>query len=1361
NNPHNTSVPAIDVYANVLHVNGKSDITLKINGVQTTNFNYNIVNKIMSITTGLVNGSNVFSIVAKNSVGTDNAGTTVIYKKPATLLPPIISITKPISNPYNTIIEQEMINAKIINVIDASHVAAKFNGIATNAFTFDPVSRNFSYNATLIVGANILEITAWNTAGNAAKTQTIIYTQEAPPCSNPVIALTQPANSPFVITNPKAAVVGKITGSQSISVKINGVTTPGYNFNAATGAFEMFINNPVEGANVYELTAVNNCGMVQKTVTIIYKKQAPPCISPSIVLSSPNSYSTSTNSATFNFAAYAQEVKVKSKISLTVNGKIVAFTFDAASKQVSANLVLKPGSNVVLLKASNLCGADEATIRMDSRNLGGGITLPPTVVITTPSATSYTSPTPSTVVLAKVARVGSKSEISTNYDGNVVPFTFNATSKIVTVPLSLTEGSHNLEITVANANGSATDQVELIYKKEEVPCIPPTITLDAQFNSLLAVNVAAGTITGKANNATSMVVKMNGSAHTNFTFNQTTGDFVITYSGLNHGNNDFDIYGYSDCGRPRADVTIDFNPPVVPCDEPTLVIAEASGTSVSVTNETGMFTAYVGNATSVIVLKGGSGYSNFTYNQTSGNVVVNYSALASGANVFTIKAVNNCGDTAGDYTINYTPSVPCTDPVINLPPSVSANMYNVPSLPYSFNVSTVDATSIAVQLNGSTYSGYTFNAASGQVVLTVNSLNNGSNPFEITAQNDCGVTAKSSTFVYSTPCVDPVVSVDNPTVAVTDNSGSITVNTQDATSAVATLNGVNYSNIVFNNATGALVINLTGIVAGSNNFEISAQNECGVASGTLAVNYTETTAPCDDPIISLGSPSATVTDLTGNITVNTQHTVSAQLTLNGAEYSNFTFNGVSGILTIGLAGMVSGNNDISIEATNDCGSVNSSILVIYNAPVVPAGPCGPRFNPGSSEWQFCLVTPSGTYNRDDLTSGFTYSGSASSAYFKPIAGGGDAIVNGNPYSVSNGQYYLFTGSLTVDVSSSHPGSMGHWEICIESNSAPSFGNGSNRPASPCETTSSGVGNGNGGGNGNGNGGGENSGGENGNGDGNGNGGGENGNGGENDNGGAEGNGGEGSVGTGGTNPSNFEATEAAKKAEEARKAAEAAREAEAARKATEAARNAEAARKAAADAKNDDAAKKAEAARKAAADAKNDDAARKAEAARKATEDARRAEEAKRKADAARKATEDARRAEEAKRSADAARKAEAARKATEDARRAEEAKRSADAARKAEAARKATEDARRAEEAKRKAEAARKAAAAKKAESAKKAEAAKKAAAAKALEEKKKADAAKAIEEKKKADAAAAAKKKAAATKTPTALKPKPGGGK
>lgn len=112
-----------------------------------------------------------------------------------------------------------------------------------------------------------------------------------------------------------------------------------------------------------------------------------------------------------------------------------------------------------------------------------------------------------------------------------------------------------------------------------------------------------------------------------------------------------------------------------------------------------------------------------------------------------------------------------------------------------------------------------------------------------------------------------------------------------------------------------------------------------------------------------------------------------------------------------------------------------------------------RFNPGNSDWQFCAVTPSGTYNRGTLKSNdsFTYAGAASAVYLKPIAGGGDAIVNGQPYTISSGGYYLFEGNMNINISSARPGAMGQWKIHIDTNNAPTNGNGRNRPVSPCES----------------------------------------------------------------------------------------------------------------------------------------------------------------------------------------------------------------------------------------------------------------------------------------------------------------------
>jgi hypothetical protein len=45
---------------------------------------------------------------------------------------------------------------------------------------------------------------------------------------------------------------------------------------------------------------------------------------------------------------------------------------------------------------------------------------------------------------------------------------------------------------------------------------------------------------------------------------------------------------------------------------------------------------------------------------------------------------------------------------------------------------------------------------------------------------------------------------------------------------------------------------------------------------------------------------------------------------------------------------------------------------------------------------------------------------------------------------------LFTGNLNVSVSNDNPNAMGHWMVCIQADNIPVFGNGSSKPASPCE-----------------------------------------------------------------------------------------------------------------------------------------------------------------------------------------------------------------------------------------------------------------------------------------------------------------------
>lgn len=229
--------------------------------------------------------------------------------------------------------------------------------------------------------------------------------------------------------------------------------------------------------------------------------------------------------------------------------------------------------------------------------------------------------------------------------------------------------------------------------------------------------------------------------------------------------------------------------------------------------------------------------------------------------------------------------------------------------------------------------------------------------------------------------------------------------------------------------------------------------------------------PCPAPSVkfSIGeikSKNATH-KLTGTIK-NIKQISGITMTVNGSQNTDFQYNATSGQISTRF-NFNPGSYTITVFAKNDCGEDSGSARVVVKTVVEDeededeGGDEGEdeeeqqqqassiRINPGNSAWQFCLVTPGGTYNRDNLRNeNFSYSGPASSLYILPIGGGGTAIVNGRSYNVRSGRYYLFTGSLQVSVSTNHPGSMGHWSVTIKADRAPASGNGNKRPKSPCE-----------------------------------------------------------------------------------------------------------------------------------------------------------------------------------------------------------------------------------------------------------------------------------------------------------------------
>jgi hypothetical protein len=268
----------------------------------------------------------------------------------------------------------------------------------------------------------------------------------------------------------------------------------------------------------------------------------------------------------------------------------------------------------------------------------------------------------------------------------------------------------------------------------------------------------------------------------------------------------------------------------------------------------------------------------------------------------------------------------------------------------------------------------------------------------------------------------------------------------------------------YNPSTGAISAQLK-LKPGTHNIVVTAQNDCGTDNQGSTITVEK---PCSPPTVAFTLTEVNRQDasheLSGSVS-GVKNKSEISLTIDGSANNGFQFIPSNGELNAKFK-LAPGSHTIKVTANNACGTDAESAYVTVEEEEEEEdddggddgdddgdddGNCGIRINPGNSDWQFCLVTPSGTYSREDLTnSNFSYSGSASSLFFMPIAGGGEATVNGNPYTIRSGQYYLFSGSLNVTVSTKNPGAMGHWSVCISASSTPVSGNGKNRPQSPCE-----------------------------------------------------------------------------------------------------------------------------------------------------------------------------------------------------------------------------------------------------------------------------------------------------------------------
>ena len=148
------------------------------------------------------------------------------------------------------------------------------------------------------------------------------------------------------------------------------------------------------------------------------------------------------------------------------------FTFNAATKSFSSQVVLVAGENIFQLVGSNADGTDQKSVVI---NYNVPSPKPPIVTITNPAIHPYTTTNNTHNLIATVLNVTSANQINMTLNGAVFSnFTFSVSNSQLNASLPLQEGMNTVKITGTNADGTDSKQAVIIYKKPAV-VLPPVV----------------------------------------------------------------------------------------------------------------------------------------------------------------------------------------------------------------------------------------------------------------------------------------------------------------------------------------------------------------------------------------------------------------------------------------------------------------------------------------------------------------------------------------------------------------------------------------------------------------------------------------------------------------------------------------------------------------------------------------------------------------------------------------------------------------------------------------------------------------------------------------------------------------------
>jgi len=808
--PFTTDQANYTVIASVLNVTVQSGVNVNVNGTNVTNFSFNTANSLVTLPISLIEGANVITITGTNTAGTDSEPQTIIYRKPAPIQPPVVSFINPSVNPTTVFNQTVDVQARVRYVMGAQQITLRINGQVSATFNYSASSEIMTFTTGLVPGANTIEITGTNAAGQDVESTTIIY-REPNPTLPPVVTITNPIANPHTVnmaSTPIAATVLNVDGAQNIQVTVNGNTFGGFTYNAVTKQLTL-VMNLVQGSNSVVITATNSAGTASDTRTIVYRKEV--IVQPPLVtFIQPSAPATGVNTAGYTMKAHVANVDLASQLVVSQNGQAVSanlWNFDAGTKDITFNTNLAIGNNVFTVSGTNTAGTHSATTNIF-------YTTPivvcdkPVVAFNAPASGGMIVQNNSYNVIIALQFITNVNQVKLMVNG-VMQGTGTLVGGVYTKTITLVDGQNSLEVVATNDCGETKALSTINYQPVAAPCNPPVVERVDPLPQTLVVETETITIKASVSNVVNvnqLSLAVNGTS-VPFVYDNAS-HFVTATVSLVVGENTIAVTATSGCGKGRAEWKITRQV----CNAPTITVTTstvADGTS-TFSQSFGLTAAITGvSSNSDITVTHNGQNIGFVYIPQTGVLTLDR-ALQLGVSTFVIKATNNCGQNSLTYTVTRRQDPNAVPPVIQITtPATTPYQTQQAGMTVQATASHVTAANqISVTLNGA-QTNFEFNAATGALSFNAN-FAVGANVIVATAVTPFGTSSDTKTVIYSQPVVvsPPVITLVNPVRCPTAlPAGNATIS-----GTVTNISDQNQVVILYNNAN----TNFTSTIVGNN-----------------------------------------------------------------------------------------------------------------------------------------------------------------------------------------------------------------------------------------------------------------------------------------------------------------------------------------------------------------------------------------------------------------------------------------------------------------------------------------------------------------------------------------------------------------